>query len=61
GLVTSGAHGHRTGKNLAFAYIDPKAIKADKEFTVEICGTSFTASLLTTPPYDPGNLLLRAG
>ena len=56
GLVTSGAHGHRTDKNLAFAYVRPDI---ETGLTVEICGQSYAATVLTEPPYDPDNKRMR--
>ena len=57
GLITSAAHGHRTAKNLAFAYLNPNA--TTQNLTTEICGKSYPATLLKQPPYDPENLRLR--
>jgi dimethylglycine dehydrogenase len=56
GLVTSGAHGHRTSRNLAFAYIRPDA---GDGLTIEICGRTYAAEILERPPYDPGNTRLH--
>ncbi len=61
GLITSGAYGHRTGKNLALAYIDNRHPKHELELTVEICGQSHPATMLARPPYDPDNLRPRSG
>ena len=57
GIVTSGAHGHRTGLTLALAYLRPHA--GAGPFTVEIVGTRCPARALETAPYDPDNRKLR--
>ncbi|MGI9389792.1 MAG: GcvT family protein [Boseongicola sp.] len=57
GMVTSGAHGHRTGKTLALAYLrDPNARSA---LSVNILGKRRTARILNHPPFDPDNSRLR--
>ncbi|MEO0891065.1 MAG: FAD-dependent oxidoreductase [Pseudomonadota bacterium] len=57
GIVTSGAHGHRTGKTLAFAYLrDPTA---QDGLTVSLLGERRAAVILDEVPYDPGNLRLK--
>ncbi len=58
GILTSGAHGHRTGKTLALAYLrDPAARDG---LTVEILGRPRTATILDAPPYDPLNEKLKS-
>ncbi|WP_406649058.1 FAD-dependent oxidoreductase [Aliisedimentitalea scapharcae] len=57
GIVTSAAHGHRTGKTLALAYLrDRDAVDGLK---VEILGHRRGASVLSHPPYDPQNARMR--
>ncbi|MEO0772233.1 MAG: FAD-dependent oxidoreductase [Pseudomonadota bacterium] len=57
GIVTSGAHGHRTGKTLAMAYLrDPRAKDG---LTVSLLGDKRAAVILEEVPYDPGNLRLK--
>ncbi len=57
GIVTSGAHGHRTGKTLSFAYLrDPEARDG---LTVSLLGEHRAAVILDEIPYDPENLRLR--
>lgn len=59
GVVTSAAFGHRTGKNLAFAYLrDPSA---REDLTVDILGKTYPAEILNKPPFDPTNQRLRFG
>ncbi|MEM9031179.1 MAG: glycine cleavage T C-terminal barrel domain-containing protein, partial [Pseudomonadota bacterium] len=57
GIVTSGAHGHRTGKTLAFAYM--RDASARDGLTVSLLGEHRAAFVLDEVPYDPGNLRLR--
>ncbi len=60
GLTTSGAFGHRVGKQLALAYLETEAKEAGQNLTVEILGERGPATLLAAPPYDPTNDRLRA-
>ncbi|MEM7295602.1 MAG: FAD-dependent oxidoreductase [Pseudomonadota bacterium] len=50
GTVTSGAWGHRTGLNLAYAFIEPHA---RTELTIDVLGKAVEASLTLTSPKDP--------
>ena len=59
GIVTSGAFGHRTGKALALAYFTPEW-RDGEALSVDIIGQRCAASVLETPPYDPGNRLMRS-
>lgn len=56
GTVTSGDWGHRTGKNLAFAFVDPSVAEG---LEVDLIGDRFAVTLLGMAPYDPENQLLR--
>lgn len=58
GIVTSGAHGHRTGRTLALAYLRRRGLRDG--LTVDILGQSFAAQVLDRPPFDPGNTRLRS-
>jgi len=53
GIVTSGAHGHRTGMTLALAYLRRRGLR--EGLSVEILGRRYPARVLETPPFDPGN------
>ena len=53
GIVTSGAHGHRTGKTLALAYLRNPSARDD--LAVSILGDARAARILAEPPYDPRN------
>jgi dimethylglycine dehydrogenase len=57
GIVTSGAHGFRTGKTIALGYLRP-GVSAEG-LTVSLLGKEQAARELQEAPYDPGNLRLR--
>ncbi len=57
GMTTSGAYGHRTGKSLAFGYI--QADLNEQEFDIMLLSELKKARVLTKPAYDPDNLRLR--
>ncbi|TPK92511.1 FAD-dependent oxidoreductase [Mesorhizobium sp. B2-4-17] len=57
GIVTSGAHGFRTGKTIALAYLRP-GVSAEG-LSVSILGKELAARELRETPYDPGNLRPR--
>ena len=57
GIVTSAAHGHRTGKTLALAYLRDRS--AREGLTVELLGDQMPARVLGEPPFDPGNARLK--
>ena len=58
GIVTSGAHGHRTGLTLALAYLRTRGLH--EGLTVDILGQRFDATVLDRPPFDPDNTRLRS-
>lgn len=58
GMVTSGAHGHRTDRTLALAYLRTRGLRDG--LTVEILGKPCAATVLETPPFDPTNSRLKA-
>ncbi|TPL07155.1 FAD-dependent oxidoreductase [Mesorhizobium sp. B2-4-14] len=57
GIVTSGAHGFRTGKTIALAYLRP-GVSAEG-LSVSILGKELAARELREAPHDPGNLRPR--
>lgn len=59
GIITSGAFGHRTGKNLALAYFQGELPAFETEILVEVRGDQQTAQLLTEAPFDPTNERMR--
>jgi dimethylglycine dehydrogenase len=58
GIVTSGAHGHRTGKTLALAFLREPDVR--EGLSVKILGRMRAARVLDEPPYDPANSRLKA-
>ncbi|MBL8789881.1 MAG: GcvT family protein [Rhizobiales bacterium] len=57
GVVTSGAHGHRTGKTLALAFLRKPQVREGLQ--VKILGRMRAARVLDTPPHDPLNTRLK--
>ncbi len=60
GLTTSGGYGHRTGKSLAFAYVQPDYAAPGTEMTCWLLGEARKAKILADPVYDAANEKLRA-
>lgn len=60
GLTTSGGYGHRTGKSLAFAYVQPGYAEPGTEMTCWLLGEPRTAVVLADPVFDAANEKLRA-
>ena len=60
GTVTSGDWGHRTGLNLAYAFVDPAIAKAGTEVTVDVLGVPVSSRVIESGPYDPGYDRIRA-
>ncbi|MEQ9675798.1 MAG: glycine cleavage T C-terminal barrel domain-containing protein, partial [Roseovarius indicus] len=53
GTVTSGAWGHRTGKNFAYAFIAPDLALPGTAIEIDIIGRLTPARLIPPSPYDP--------
>ena len=60
GSVTSAGYGHRVGRNIAYAYIEPDCAATGTVLSVGIIGDRFPASVVDPVQYDPGNALVRA-
>jgi dimethylglycine dehydrogenase len=60
GTVTSGDWGHRVGKNLAYAFVEPAFATTGTQFTVDCIGHDIAAQVIASGPYDPENSLVRA-
>lgn len=60
GTVTSGGYGHRVGKNIAYAYIDPEYSEPGASLAVGILGERYAAVVVSRVLYDAGNSLARA-
>ncbi len=59
GTLTSAAWGHRTGENLATAFVTPEAATVGTQLDVEIVGKVFKASVCESCRYDPENARVR--
>ena len=53
GTVTSGAWGHRTGKNLAYAFIAPDLAQPGTAIEIDIIGRLTPSRVIPPSPYDP--------
>jgi dimethylglycine dehydrogenase len=53
GTVTSGGWGHRTGLNLAYAFVDPAVAEVGTEMVIDILGALVPAKVIPTGPYTP--------
>ena len=60
GTVTSGDWGHRTGLNLAYAFVDPSFSDSETPVTVDIIGQPTPARVIQGGPYDPDHIRMRA-
>ena len=60
GTVTSGDWGHRTGLNLALAFVEPGLAEVGTEVTIDMLGTDFAAAVIPPCPYDPEFTRVRA-
>ena len=60
GVTTSGAYGHRVGRTLGFAFVDPAYAAPGTSFDVGILGERRPARVLAEPAYDPANVRIRA-
>jgi dimethylglycine dehydrogenase len=60
GSVTSGAYGHRTQKNIAFAFIQPEHAAIGTTLEIEMLGQQINARIVEGCLYDPDNKRVRA-
>jgi len=60
GTVTSGAFGHRTGLNLAMAFVTPALANPGTVVELDLLGDRVPASVLGRAPYDPETTRPRA-
>jgi dimethylglycine dehydrogenase len=58
GIITSGGHGHRTGKTLALAYLRQRGLR--EGLSAEILGRSYPATVLEAAAFDPTNSRLNS-
>ena len=59
GTITSGAWGHRTGLNLAYAFADPAYAEVGRIMRVDMCGRPIAAEVIAPSPYDPDFARIR--
>ena len=59
GTITSGAWGYRVGKNLAYAFINPKLSEIGTCVKLDLLGQLVDATVCAPSPYDPNFELLR--
>ncbi|MEM7242812.1 MAG: FAD-dependent oxidoreductase [Pseudomonadota bacterium] len=60
GTVTSGEWGHRIGKNLAYAFVDPELSEVGTEMQLDSCGHMVDAKVIPMGPYDPNHERMRS-
>ena len=60
GTVTSGDWGHRTGLNLAYAFVDPAFAAEGTELSVDVIGNPVQARVIPAGPYDPSYDRIRS-
>lgn len=53
GTVTSGDWGHRVGKNLAYAFVEPDFSEIGAEVEIDIIGRMTPARVIAPSPFDP--------
>ena len=59
GTVTSGDWGHRVGKNLAYAFVEPALAAPDTAVEIDIIGMMTPARVIEAGPYDPMMVRVR--
>jgi len=60
GTVTSGDWGHRVGKNIAYAFVDPEFAAKGTTFEIDIIGQMKQAQVVDPCLYDPSFDLMRS-
>ncbi len=60
GTVSSAAWGHRTGLNLALAFVDPDQAAVGTNLMVDLLGDHISAKVIPAGPYDPEYALVRS-
>ena len=58
--MTSGVWGHRTGLNLAYAFVSPALSTAGTVTTIDLLGDLVPATVIPASPYDPDFARVRA-
>ncbi|KMW58980.1 Dimethylglycine dehydrogenase [Candidatus Rhodobacter oscarellae] len=60
GTVTSGDWGHRTGLNLAYAFVEPALAAEGTALSVDVIGRQVPAKIIAAGPYDPNGMLTKS-
>ncbi|MEM7720551.1 MAG: glycine cleavage T C-terminal barrel domain-containing protein, partial [Pseudomonadota bacterium] len=60
GTVTSGDWGHRTGLNLAYAFVAPELAQPGTLLQLDLCGDLVPAQVIPPAPYDPTGDRMRS-
>ncbi|MCP3689379.1 MAG: FAD-dependent oxidoreductase [Gammaproteobacteria bacterium] len=60
GTVTSGGYGHRIGRSIAYAFVDPDHAETETQLEVGILGERYTARVTEPLLYDPENELVKS-
>ncbi|MEO0390386.1 MAG: FAD-dependent oxidoreductase [Pseudomonadota bacterium] len=60
GTVTSGDWGHRTGLNLAYAFLAPELAQPGTLLQLDLCGDLVPAQVIPPAPYDPAGDRMRS-
>ena len=60
GTVSSGDYGHRVGKNIAYAFVDPEFAAEGTTFEIDIIGKLTPATVVEQCLYDPTYALMRS-
>ena len=60
GTITSGDWGHRTGLNLAYAFVEPGRAEEGTVLSVDVLGEPVAAKVIPASPYDPLYERMRA-
>ncbi len=59
GTVTSGDWGHRVGKNLSYAFVDPDQSQIGTTLQLDLLGERIPVTVMEMGPYDPENARLK--
>ncbi len=60
GTVSSGDWGHRTGLNLAYAFVEPAMCILGAELSVDVVGVPTAAQIIESGPFDPSFRRMRS-
>ncbi|MEM1101149.1 MAG: glycine cleavage T C-terminal barrel domain-containing protein, partial [Pseudomonadota bacterium] len=55
-----GAWGHRTGLNLAYAFVEPELARQGAELALDLLGDLVPAKVIPPGPFDPEMRRVRA-